>query len=371
MSTPKPSIPLVDLRAQYATIQTEIDGALARVLQSGRFIGGPEVAAFEREWAAYCGAEYCVGVSSGTAALELTLRALGVGLGDEVIVPALTFTATAEAVCSVDALPVFVDVEPRSLTLDLNLARRYVSQFTAAIIPVHLYGQPVDTAALSDLTTRGVRIVQDAAQAHGTATPYGGFRTPLAGPACFSFYPGKNLGAYGDAGAVVTDDESLAKRIRRLADHGRTEKYEHLEVGQSARLDAMQAAVLRAKLPHLNGWTVRRREIAEHYSALLEPCRQLLLPPYSRGRVWHQYVVRHPQRDALASYLAERGIETGIHYPTPLHLQPAYSYLGGQVGRCPVAERACQEILSLPLYPEMTSEQVELVADAVKEFCRD
>jgi dTDP-4-amino-4,6-dideoxygalactose transaminase len=361
-------IPLVDLKAQYLSIKSEIDAAIDRVIDKTAFILGEEVESFEKEFAAFCKAEYCVGVASGTAALHLALLACGVRPGDEVITTPFTFIATAEAISHCGARPVFVDIDPRNCLLDPTQVEAAITRATKAIVPVHLYGQPVEMDPILDIARKyGLRVVEDAAQAHGAE--YRGKRTGTLGDvACFSFFPGKNLGAYGDGGAVVTNDPDIARKVRRLRDHGRESKYEHLEIGFGERLDALQAAILRAKLAHLEDWTEARRKHAARYDALLGPMgiETVQVSPHVR-HVYHLYVIRSPRRDALLEHLKSRGIGAGVHYPIPLHLQPAYSAEYKHV-RLPQAERAAQEVLSLPIYPELTEEQLEYVAGAVAEF---
>jgi dTDP-4-amino-4,6-dideoxygalactose transaminase len=361
-------IPLVDLKAQYLSIKSEIDAAIDRVIDKTAFILGEEVESFEKEFAAFCKAEYCVGVASGTAALHLALLACGVRPGDEVITTPFTFIATAEAISHCGARPVFVDIDPRNCLLDPTQVEAAITRATKAIVPVHLYGQPVEMDPILDIARKyGLRVVEDAAQAHGAE--YRGKRTGTLGDvACFSFFPGKNLGAYGDGGAVVTNDPDIARKVRRLRDHGRESKYEHLEIGFGERLDALQAAILRAKLAHLEDWTEARRKHAARYDALLRPMgiETVQVSPHVR-HVYHLYVIRSPRRDALLEHLKSRGIGAGVHYPIPLHLQPAYSAEYKHV-RLPQAERAAQEVLSLPIYPELTEEQLEYVAGAVAEF---
>ncbi|MCS6844628.1 MAG: DegT/DnrJ/EryC1/StrS family aminotransferase [Caldilineales bacterium] len=361
-------IPLVDLKAQYAALKPEIDAAIARVIANASFILGPEVRAFEAAFAAYCQAEHAVGVSSGTAALELTLRALGIGPGDEVITTPFTFIATAEAISAVGATPVFADIDPATYNLDPAAVEAAVTPRTRAILPVHLYGQPADMDGLAAVARRhGLRLIEDAAQAHG-AEHRGRRVGSLADAACFSFFPGKNLGCYGDGGAVVTNDAALADRVRRLRDHGRTSKYVHEEVGFGHRLDALQAAILSAKLPHLDAANAARRRLAARYSQLLADT-DLALPsaPAHVTPVFHLYVVRTPRRDQVLAHLQQRGIGAGVHYPLPLHLQPAYRFLGHQPGQFPVAEAAAGQVLSLPLFPEMTEEQQDRVVSALRE----
>jgi dTDP-4-amino-4,6-dideoxygalactose transaminase len=364
-----PEIPLVDLKAQYRTIKTEIDAAIQRVLDHTGFIMGAEVREFEEAFAAYVGARETAAVASGTAALQLALLACGVGPGDEVITSALTFVATAEAISHVGARPVFVDIDPATYTLDPAAVRAAVGSRTRAIIPVDLYGQPADIKQILDISqASSLAVIEDAAQAHGAE--FDGRRCGSMGQlTCFSFYPGKNLGAYGDAGAVTGNDPELIGRVRRLRDHGRVSKYEHGEVGFGERLDTLQAAVLRVKLDHLEAWTEARRAHASHYATLLAGS-PVVLPCEAPGRrhVYHLYVVRAPRRDGLLAHLKARGVAAGIHYPIPLHRQPAYLSRGYAVVRLPETEQAAAEILSLPMYPELTDEQIARVAGAVREF---
>jgi dTDP-3-amino-3,4,6-trideoxy-alpha-D-glucose transaminase len=365
-------IPLVDLKAQYRAIQSDIDGAIRRVLESTGFIMGPEVANFEKAFAEFCGAAHCVGVASGTAALELALRALGVGPGDEVITVAHTFIATAEAISAVGARPVFVDVEPDSYNLDPQWLADAITEKTKAIVPVHIYGRPANMTAINGIAAaHGIPVLEDAAQAHG-ATWGDGRAGTLGDAACFSFFPGKNLGAYGDAGAVVTNRQDVADQVRLLRNHGRKSKYVHEQRGYGERLDALQAAILSAKLPYLEQWTEARRRLARRYSEKLAAF-ELVLPEAANGAnpAWHLYVVRVPsqeERDALVEYLVSQGIEAGVHYPVPLHLQPAYADLGYRRGDFPVTERVAETCVSLPIYPEMTDEQQDVVVAAIGVF---
>lgn len=363
------SIPLVDLKAQYETIHSEVDQAIQRVLTSTAFILGPDVRQFEEAFAAFCGARHCVGVSSGTAALELALRGLGVCAGDEVITVAHTFIATAEAISALGAQPVFVDIDPHSYTMAPDALERAINQATRAIIPVHIYGQPADMGAINEIAAAyRLVVVEDAAQAHG-ATWQGHSAGALSDAACFSFYPGKNLGAYGDAGAVTTDDAGLAEQLRLLRNHGRRAKYLHEQVGFGERLDTLQAAILAAKLPHLQQWTDDRRRLAQRYNRLLADC-DLILPHVAADAnpVWHLFVIRTPQRDRLLEHLRQHDVEAGVHYPVPLHLQPAYAFLGYQRGDLPVTETVADTCLSLPLYPEMSDAQQDRVVELVRDF---
>jgi dTDP-4-amino-4,6-dideoxygalactose transaminase len=360
-------VPLVDLRAQYVAIQDEIDDAIRRVLDNTSFILGPEVQRFERAFATFLGADEVVGVSSGTSALHLSLVACGVGPGDEVITSPLTFIATAEAISQTGARPVFADIDPVTFTLDPDLVEAAVSPRTRAIVPVHLYGHPAEMDALLDIARRhDLRVVEDAAQAHGAE--YLGRRCGTLGDlAAFSFYPGKNLGAYGDAGAVSGTSGDPLARVRKLRDHGRTTKYEHDEIGYGERLDALQAAILDVKLRHLDAWTDARRTRAAAYRATLQDTPLQLPEERSWARhAYHLFVVRSAVRDDLLAALVGQGIGAGIHYPIPLHLQPAYADL--EAGPFPEAERAATEVLSLPLFPELTDAQIEHVAEVVKSF---
>jgi len=362
-------VPLVDLAAQYPEIRADVDAAIARVLDSTAFILGREVADFEAAFAAHVGATGAVGVASGTAAIELALRACGVTAGDEVITAAHTFIATAEAISHTGARPVFVDIDPVTFNLDPAAVRAALTPRTRAIVPVHLYGQPADMTALMALAREhGLFVVEDAAQAHGAEVD--GRRCGSIGDlAAFSFYPGKNLGAYGDAGAVTGTNEALLARVRKLRDHGRTSKYEHDEVGFGERMDALQAAILGVKLRHLESWTERRRAHARRYAELLEELPvELPREAPDRRHVYHLYVIRAERRDELLAHLKASGIDAGIHYPVPLHLQPAYADLGYAAGSLPETERAAREILSLPIYPELVDEQLVAVADAIRSF---
>ncbi|MCA1565428.1 MAG: DegT/DnrJ/EryC1/StrS family aminotransferase [Acidobacteria bacterium] len=372
-------IPFVDLQAQYRAIKREVDEAIARVVESAAFILGREVEAFEAAFAEYLGAKFCVGVNSGTAAIQLAVTACGAGAGDEVIVPANTFFATAEAVSTAGATPVFVDADPVSHTIDVNKIEAAITERTRAIIPVHLYGQAADLDPVFEIAARhNLSVIEDAAQAHGSL--YKGRRVGALGRAnCFSFYPGKNLGAYGEGGAVVTDDAEVARRVRLLRDHGSERKYQHDIIGYNFRLEGIQGAVLNVKLKHLDGWNELRRAHAARYRELLSglsgdggdgEARALTLPrelPYAR-HIYHLYVVQTDERDALQKHLTAAGVQTGIHYPVPIHLQPAYASLGHRAGDFPVAEREAARVLSLPMFPELTGEQIERVAEAVRAF---
>jgi dTDP-4-amino-4,6-dideoxygalactose transaminase len=366
------SIPLVDLQAQYVAIHREIDGAIRRVVESAQFIMGPDVAAFESEYATWCNVPHCVGVGSGTAALELTLRVLGVGAGDEVITVAHTFIATAEAISAVGAKPIFVDIDPLTYTMDADAFATAISPRTRAVIPVHLYGQPADMTRIGAIAEQhGIAVIEDAAQAHG-ATWNGTVVGSFGDAACFSFYPGKNLGAYGDAGAVTTRRAEVAAQVRSLRNHGRRSKYLHDQVGFGHRIDTLQAAILRAKLPFLSEWTEARRRLAAQYDELLHNTG-VVLPTVAPAAnpVWHLYVIRTPERDLLLKELERQGIGAGVHYPVPLHLQPAYAELGYKAGALPVTEAVAESCVSLPLYPEMSDMQQEQVVAAVRHFMQE
>lgn len=361
-------IPLVDLNAQYHSIKAEIDQAIQRVIDHSSFILGEEVRRFERAFADYVGAKDAVGVSSGTAALNLALRAVGVGPGDEVITTPLTFFATAEAISQTGARPVFVDIDDRTYNLDVEKIESVITAKTKAILPVHLYGHPADMGALLDMARRHkIWLIEDAAQAHG-AKYRGQYCGAIGHLACFSFFPAKNLGAYGDAGAVTGNDDSLLERVRKLRDHGRVTKYEHEEIGFGERLDGLHAAILRAKLSHLDSWIEARRKIAHDYGMLLSDCDVVL--PYEAPDVrhaYHLYVLRVNRRDEVLAHLKSRGIAAGIHYPVPLHRQPAYLKAGYGVNSFPITERIVREILSLPMYPELGAAQIGFIAQSIKE----
>jgi dTDP-4-amino-4,6-dideoxygalactose transaminase len=359
----------MDLRGQLAAVRPEIDAAVGRVLDSGRFILGPEVLAFEAELAARVEAPHCVAVGNGTEALQLALEALGVGPNDEVVTSPLSAAFTVLAILRAGARPVFADVDPITLNLAPEAADRVVTPRTKALMPVHLYGHPADLDPLLALARdRGLAVVEDACQAVGAR--YRG-RTVgcLSGIGALSFYPTKNLGALGDGGAVLVDDAGRAGKLRQLRNGGQSDRYRHELLGMNSRLDELQAAILRVGLRHLEAWTARRRALAAIYFGELERAR-VRLPreqPYATA-VYHLFVVRHPRRDELVGRLKERGIETLIHYPIPLHLQPAFSSLGGRAGDFPVAEAAARAILSLPLHPGMTDEQARFVAASVREL---
>jgi dTDP-4-amino-4,6-dideoxygalactose transaminase len=365
-------IPFVDLRRQHEPLQDEIAAAVARALSTGGFVGGAEVDGFEAEFASYLGVDQVITVGSGTAALHHAFRALEIGAGDEVIVPANTFIATAEAVVLAGATPVFCDVEPDTGLLSVRTVSPVITDRTRAIVPVHLYGNVVNIDPLLALAaSRGLRIVEDTAQAHGAyyESASGRRRAGSMGDiGCFSFYPTKNLGAIGEGGAVCTNDPTLAHRLRQLRDHGQADKHVHTMVGDNARLSTIQAAALRTKLPRLDGWNARRRAIAARYDEVLSglPATPVLRPAWSES-VYHLYVMQVEDRDRWRGALGDLGIATAIHYPTAIHLQPAFAFAGRTKGDLPVAERMAAEILSLPMFPEMTHDEVEAVVDALSE----
>jgi dTDP-4-amino-4,6-dideoxygalactose transaminase len=367
-------VPLVDLNAQYASIRPEIDAAIQSVIARSAFIMGSDVRDFEVRFAEYCTASFAIGVASGTAALELTLRAYGVSAGDEVITSAHTFIATAEAISAVGARPVFADIDPQTYNLDPDAVAAALTPATRAILPVHIYGQPADMERLMNFAqVSGLTVIEDAAQAHGAT--WGGRRVGTLGhAACFSFYPGKNLGAYGDAGAVTTDDAHIAEQVSLLRNHGRHSKYLHDIKGFGERIDTLQAAILAVKLRYLENWTAARRRLATRYTELLADLDGEIVLPFVHPEadpVWHLYVIRTQQRDALLAHLNQHGVGAGIHYPTPLHLQPAYADLGYTRGALPITEEVADTCLSLPIYPEMTDAQQEYVVATLRTFFGD
>jgi dTDP-4-amino-4,6-dideoxygalactose transaminase len=362
-------VPFIDLKSEYAELRDEILPALDRVCQASAFVQGPEVEAFEKEFAEFCGTRHCVALSTGTAALHLGLLALGVQPGDEVITTPNTFLATAEAITYCGAQPVLVDIDPATANIDPNLIERAITRRTRAIVPVHLYGRPADMHAIRAIAARhNVRVLEDAAQAHGAR--YRGRRVgALADAAAFSFYPTKNLGAYGEGGALTTNDDLVAQFAHAARSHGQTARYAHEFVGYNYRMQGFQGAVLRIKLRRLNSWTEKRRAIAGEYRRILQNARlDLPLDDPRDECVYHQFVIYVNNRCSVIAKLAEREIETAIHYPKPVHLQPAYSSLGDPAGTYPLAELACDRVLSLPLFPSMSDEQVKHVADSVLEI---
>jgi dTDP-4-amino-4,6-dideoxygalactose transaminase len=363
------TIPLVDLKAQYLAIKDEMDAAIQRVVDNTSFIMGPDVQAFEEEFARFCRVQHAVGVDSGTAALHLAFLACDIGRGDEVITTPHTFIATIGMLGRVGARAIFVDIDPRTYNIDPAKIEAAITERTKAIMPVHLYGQPAEMDPILEIADRhGLKVIEDAAQAHGAE--YKGRRAgSMSHVAIFSFYPGKNLGAYGDAGALVTNDGEIAEKVRLLRNHGRREKYEHLLEGFNYRIDTLQAAILRVKLAHLEEGNEARRRYVATYRELLNNL-DLVLPyePEHVRAVYHLFVVRLQERNALREHLRERGISTGIHYPIPLHLQPAYRHLGHKEGDFPITEECARQVLSLPMYPELTQTQIEEVVRAIKEF---
>jgi dTDP-4-amino-4,6-dideoxygalactose transaminase len=361
-------VPYLDLKAQYQSIKPEIDAAIARVLDSCQFVLGAEVAGFEQEFAAYSGTAECIALNSGTSALHLALLAAGVGPGDEVITVPFTFVASVAAVTYTGARPVLVDIDPRSFTLDPSTIEAAITPRTKAILPVHLYGQPADMDPIMEIARRhGLVVIEDAAQAHGAkykGRPVGS----IGDMACFSFYPGKNLGAYGEGGAVTTSNPEYAHTVRMLRDWGQDRKYHHVLRGFNYRMEGFQGAILRVKLRHLERWTEARRAVVQQYNDLLadsgvETPAEM---PWAR-HVYHVYTLRSDDRDGLQAALQADGIQTGIHYPVPVHLQPAYADLGYGRGAFPGSEAAAEQVLSLPLYPELSSQAIAEVAGAVKK----
>ena len=361
-------IPLLDLGAQYQEVGVELETAVLQVLRSGRYILGEPVAQFERDFADYCGTRHAVAVNSGTSALHLALLAAGIGRGDEVITTPFTFVATVAAILLAGARPVLVDVDPVTLTLDPAQVEAAISPATKAIIPVHIYGQMADMDPLMLLANRrGLVVIEDACQSHGAE--YRGRRAGGLGLAgCFSFYPGKNLGACGEGGLLVTDSDAVATAARCLRDWGQKERYNHIAKGFNYRMDAIQGAALGVKLKYLEEWTEKRRRHARHYDQLLDGIGPIERPVEMRGRrhVYHVYAIRSRDRTMLQESLAAQGIQTGLHYPIPVHLQPAYADLGYRRGDFPVSELAAQQVLSLPMYPELTPAQIDTVAEAIK-----
>jgi len=362
-------IKFLDLHAQYRSIQSEIDDAIADVISRSAFVGGPDVAGFEKAFAAYQQVMHCIGVANGTDAIEIALEALDLPTGSEVIVPANSFIASSEAVSRAGLNVVFADVDPQTYTLDIDDVRRRLTPNTSAIIVVHLYGHPCQMDELQEIAKgAGLKIIEDCAQAHGAE--YCGQRVGgLGDVASFSFYPGKNLGAYGDGGAITTNDEALAKRCRMIANHGRTGKYDHQFEGRNSRLDALQASILSVKLKHLDGWVDRRNELAQVYSVGLQGVGDLALPvlPQNCRHAFHLFVVRTEQRDRLAAFLKDQGIDTGVHYPISLPKLEAYNYLG-QGGEDMFANRSDSTLLSLPIGEHLKTEDAVEVIGAVKAF---
>ena len=370
----KTDIPLVDLKAQYRTIKDEVRAAIDDVLEGMQLTIGPNVKAFDQEFAAFCGAKHAIGVGSGTDALQLVIRALGISSGDEVITVSHTFFATVEAVLYSGARPILVDVDERTFNMDIAAAAQAITPRTKAIMPVHLYGRTIDMKPLLALAKdRGLQVIEDACQAHGAMLDTGAMAGNSGNASAFSFYCSKNLGAYGEAGSITTNDDRLAAELRSLREHGQSTRYFHPVVGYNARLDEIQAAILRIKLRKLPEWNARRQAIARHYNLQLADSG-VIVPELPEGgrHVFHVYAIRVPagKRDALRQHLSERGIGTGVHYPVPIHLQEASAFMGYRQGDFPVTERLANEVVSLPMYAELTDAQVETVAGAVKEFMR-
>jgi dTDP-4-amino-4,6-dideoxygalactose transaminase len=364
-------VPIVDLKRQYAAVKDEVDEAIRRVIESGRYMSWRETEGFEREFAAYCGTKHSVAVGSGTAALNLTLKALGIGPGDEVVTVAFTLSATLDAISDTGAKPALVDVDPDTYTLDPSLLEAAITPRTRAVLPVYIYGHPADMDPLLEIAARhGLAVVGDAAEAHGTLYKRRQVAS-LGTAACFSFYPTKNLNALGDAGGVVTDSDELADRLRLLRQHGWDSRFHSAAISLNSRMDEIHAAVLRAKLPHLDAWNERRRQIARRFDAALADTE---IAPASHAPwaapSYYLYVVRAPERDALRQDLSERGIASDIHWPEPVHVQPAYAHLGYARGSLPVTERLCDEVLTIPMFPELTDVEIDRIAAALKAFAR-
>ena len=368
-------IPLVDLKAQYATIRDEVRRAIDEVLESMQLTIGPNVKAFDQEFASYIGTKHSIGVGSGTDALQLAIRACGISAGDEVITVSFTFFATVEAILYANARPILVEVDEKTMLIDLAAVAAAITPRTKAIIPVHLYGRTVDLKPLRQIAQdRNITIIEDAAQAHGAFLD-DGKRAGAGGRVnCFSFYCSKNLGAYGEAGSITTNDDRLAEELRALREHGQSTRYYHPVIGYNARLDEIQAAILRIKLKRLEGWNARRRELARMYDERLKSTGVITpeIPSDIRRHVFYTYTIRVPggRRDDLRKYLGERGIGTQIHYPVPIHLQQSAEFLGYRKGDMPITEKVASEVLSLPMFAELTDEQLDRVADAVRSFMK-
>lgn len=362
-------IPFVDLKKQYLSIRDEIDSAIQEVLDNTAFILGKKVEDFEEKFARLCNVKHCIGVNNGTSALRLALLALNIKPGDEVITTPFTFIATAEAISHVGAKPVFAEIDERTYTVNPKSIEEKITKKTKAIIPVHLYGQPADMDPVMEIADKhNIRVVEDAAQAHGAL-----YKNRNAGSlghvSCFSFYPGKNLGAYGEAGAVCTNDKDTAKKLVLLRQHGELERYHHDIIGDNCRMEGIQGAVLGVKIKYIEEWNNKRRKNAEIYNRLLENLE--VIAPYEADyakHVYHIYGIRTKNRDELRNFLSERGIATGIHYPIPLHLQKAYSFMEIKEGSFPISERIANEIISLPIFPELTEEQIRYIATCIEEF---
>jgi dTDP-4-amino-4,6-dideoxygalactose transaminase len=366
------TVPLLDLKAQYRAIRDDVDAAVARVMESQYFILGPEVEAFEAEVAAYCGVAHAIGMSSGTDALLAALMALGAGPGDEVVTTTYSFFATAGVIARLGATPVFVDIDPATFNLDADAAAAAITERTIAVMPVHLYGRVADMTPLLDAArARGISVIEDAAQAIGATDGDGRRAGAIGDMGCFSFFPSKNLGGFGDGGMTVTGDADRAAQLRSLRMHGMQPKYYHAVVGGNFRLDALQAAVLRVKLRHLDAWSAARRRNAARYRELFAAAGlldRIVLPADVPGHIYNQFVICVPERDALQTHLREHGIGTEVYYPLPLHLQECFALLGYRKGQLPHAEAAARETLALPIYPELTEEQLDAVVTGIRTF---
>jgi dTDP-4-amino-4,6-dideoxygalactose transaminase len=363
------TVPYLDLRAQYRTLRSEVLSALEEICESASFAQGPATSKFDAEFAAYCGVDHCVSLNSGTSALHLALRCLDVGPGDQVITVSMTFIATAWAISYVGATPVFIDIDPVRRTLDPDKLEAAITSRTKAIIPVHLYGMPAEMDRIMAIAERhGVPVIEDAAQAHGAR--YKGRRAGQFGQiACFSFYPTKNLGAYGEGGALITNDASIAHRARSLRDHAQSQKYLHEEIGYNYRMDSFQAAVLSIKLNHLDQWNTARVDCARQYTELLKDSSYKLPAQMSDSEcVWHCYVIETPERDRIRSGLQDVGIQSAVHYPVPVHLQKAYAHLDYRSGDLPITEALCEHCLALPIYPELSKEKLSRVASVLLDL---
>ena len=360
-------VPFMDLARMHDPLQAEFRQAMDDVIRRNAFILGDEVSQFEEAFATYCEAEHCVGLDNGSSALELALRGWEIGEGDEVITAPNSFIASASGIAFTGATPVFADIDPATYTLDPARVEAAITPRTKAIVPVHLYGQPADLDPILAIARKhGLKVLEDACQAHGAC--YHGRRCGgLGDAAAFSFYPAKNLGCFGDGGALTTNDAALAEQVRMLRNYGQRVKYEHIFLAYNRRLDTLQAAVLNVKLPHLDGWNSSRRLAAERYAHLLRDAVQTPAVADYAEHVYHLYIVRCPDRETVAAQLKAAGVDTGLHYPVPIHLQEAYAYLGHQTGAFPEAEKACREVLSLPMFPYMTDEELEAVGAAVRE----
>ena len=364
------NVPFLDLKAQYKTIKEEVHAAINEVIENTAFAGGPFVAKFEQEFAKFCGTKHAIGVGNGTDALWMALVALGVGAGDEVITTPNTFIATAEAISLSGATPVFIDIDEKTHNMNPALIEAAITKKTKVIIPVHLFGQPADMDPILAVAQKhGLKVVEDACQAHGAE--YKGKKAGSIGAiGCFSFYPGKNLGAYGEGGGIVTNDDALAAKMRMFRDHGQAKKYYHDIIGWNARLDGIQGAVLNVKLKYLNNWNDSRRKHAKDYTTGLSSVKDIILPmeaEYAK-HVYHIYAIRVKDRDKLMAYLGEKGISCGIHYPVPLHLQAAYGFIKKGEGSFPIAEKCASEYLSLPMFAELTDEHVAYVIEQIKGY---